>query len=151
MDYELVTLNEKTVVGLCARTSNRSPDMGAVIGGLWQTYYQGGIYPQISGKKNGKALGIYSDYTGPDKSEYKVTVGCEADGFSLPQGTERMAIPAGRYAKFVVRGHVQKAVGEFWERLWTMDLPRSFVCDFEEYQDGNFENAEIHIYISLTE
>ena len=32
-----------------------------------------------------------------------------------------------------------------------MDLPRSFVCDFEEYQDGNFENAEIHIYISLTE
>ena len=88
MDYELVTLNEKTVVGLCARTSNRSPDMGAVIGGLWQTYYQGGIYPQISGKKNGKALGIYSDYTGPDKSEYKVTVGCEADGPDLQDALE---------------------------------------------------------------
>lgn len=51
MDYELVTLNEKTVVGLCARTSNRSPDMGAVIGGLWQTYYQGGIYPRFPARK----------------------------------------------------------------------------------------------------
>ncbi len=34
-------------------------------------------------------------------------------------------------------------------QLWNMDLPRSYVCDFEEYQDGEMENAEIHIYIGL--
>ena len=44
---------------------------------------------------------------------------------------------------------MQKAVAEFWEKLWQMDLPRTFTCDFEEYQNGNMEDAEIHIYISV--
>lgn len=33
MEYEIVTLDEKTAVGITARTNNASPDMGAVIGG----------------------------------------------------------------------------------------------------------------------
>ncbi len=34
MEYEIVTLDEKTAVGIAARTNNASPDMGAVSGGL---------------------------------------------------------------------------------------------------------------------
>lgn len=30
-----------------------------------------------------------------------------------------------------------------------MNLDRNYKCDFEEYQDGNVDNAEIHIYISI--
>jgi hypothetical protein len=31
-----------------------------------------------------------------------------------------------------------------------MDLPRSFRCDYEEYQDDSMDgNAEIHIYVGL--
>ena len=41
------------------------------------------------------------------------------------------------------------AVREFWRELWNMDLNRAFVCDFEEYQNADPENAEIHMYISL--
>ena len=36
MNYEIVNLEEKRVVGLAARTNNQSPEMGAVIGGLWE-------------------------------------------------------------------------------------------------------------------
>lgn len=43
------------------------------------------------------------------------------------------------------------AVQQFWTELWKMNLKRSFVCDFEEYQNADVENAEIHIYISLKE
>ena len=32
MNYEIVTLEEKTVAGISARTNNGSPDMGAVTG-----------------------------------------------------------------------------------------------------------------------
>ena len=32
-----------------------------------------------------------------------------------------------------------------------MDLPRSFQCDFEEYQDDSMDNGEIHIYVGLKE
>jgi len=41
------------------------------------------------------------------------------------------------------------AVSDFWKQLWKMPLQRSFVCDFEEYQNADPEHAEIHIYISL--
>ena len=41
------------------------------------------------------------------------------------------------------------AVAEAWQKIWQLDLPRFFECDFEEYQNGDMENAEIHIYIGL--
>lgn len=150
MSYEKVVLEEKKVVGLEARTNNTSPDMSAVIGGLWQKFYTEGIYENIPKKKDGKALGIYTDYAGDEKSDYSIIVACETDGdVEIPQECVKRIIPAGTYAKFIVVGDMHKAVAEFWEKLWQMELPRAFTCDFEEYQNGDMENAEIHMYISL--
>lgn len=150
MDYEIVTLSEKKAVGLAARTNNSAPDMGAVIGGLWQRFYGEHVYEAINGTVSGKALGIYTDYAGDEKSDYTVLVGYEtATDAEQPAECTACVIPAGRYAKFVVKGDMVKAVADFWMKLWEMNLPRSFVCDFEEYQNGEMENAEIHIYISL--
>jgi predicted transcriptional regulator YdeE len=150
MNYELVELEEKTVVGVTARTKNSDENMPNIIGGLWNSFYQDVIYPQIMNKINQKALGIYSDYESDVNSEYSVTVSCEvSDVKSIPVNTVTKAIPAGKYAKFIVRGHMQKAVADFWSQLWQMDLERSYICDFEEYQDCNMEDAEIHIYISI--
>ncbi len=150
MNYEIVKLEEKTVIGVMARTNNMAPDMGQVIGGLWQQFYAGGIYEQIPNKLNRKALGIYTDYEGDEKADYNVIVACEtADSDILPKGTIKKVLPAGTFAKFIVKGHMQKAVAEFWQELWKMELPRTFQCDFEEYQNGNMECAEIHIYISI--
>ena len=61
-------------------------------------------------------------------------------------------IPAGKYAKFVVHGNMLQAVAEAWQTIWQMELPRSFQCDFEEYQNDDMgDNAEVHIYIGLKE
>lgn len=150
MEYEVVDLKEKIVVGLCARTNNNAPDMGMVIGGLWQRFYQNGIHDAIKNKKNEKALGIYTDYAGNEMDDYTAEVGCEVTAAKdLPGGTVTTVIPAGRYARFVVKGDMQKAVAEFWMQLWKLNLNRSFCCDFEEYQDCEEENATIHIYIGL--
>ena len=35
MDYEVITLKEKTAAGVSVRTSNGDPDMGEKIEGLW--------------------------------------------------------------------------------------------------------------------
>lgn len=150
MNYERVDLKEKKVVGLSARTNNGSPDMAKVIGGLWEDFYGKGIYSAIEDKSNEKALGIYTDYAGNEMDDYSVVVGCESESVKrIPEGAAARTIPAGTYAKFIVKGHMQKAVAEFWQELWNMDLPRSFVCDFEEYQNSDMENGEIHIYIGL--
>lgn len=150
MDYEIVNLKEKMVVGVSDRTKNSDPDMNMKIGSLWNKLYNEGIYGKINNKSNDKAVGIYSDYENDVNGMYSVTVGCEVDSYSeVLEGTVNKVIPEGKYAKFIVRGHMQRAVAEFWQKLWNMNLDRSYKCDFEEYQDCDMDNAEIHIYISL--
>ncbi len=49
MNYEIVQLEEMKAVGIKARTNNTSPDMGAVIGGLWGNFTRRDImrrYPE---------------------------------------------------------------------------------------------------------
>jgi len=40
---------------------------------------------------------------------------------------------------------VHRAVAEAWEKIWSMDLDRSYVADFEEYLNSDFEKAKIDI------
>ena len=58
-------------------------------------------------------------------------------------------IPAGKYAKFVVHGNMVSAVASAWQEIGQMDLPRTYQCDFEEYQDDNMEDLKIHIYVGI--
>lgn len=149
MNYEIVSLEEKIVAGFSARTSNTSPDMGNVIGGLWQKLYSPDGCFNLKNRTNDKALGIYTDYANDEKSDYTVVAACEISSEDVPDNFEIRKIPAGKYAKFIVRGNMLTAVQQFWTELWQMNLERSFVCDFEEYQNADPENAEIHIYIGL--
>lgn len=89
MEYEIVTLKEKIAVGVSARTNNTSPDMGAVIGGLWDSFSTRGscVYPRQSGCKSAV---IYTEYDGDETADYTVMVACEttkepsvADGYSV--------------------------------------------------------------------
>jgi predicted transcriptional regulator YdeE len=145
MNYEIVNLEQKTLVGVSAITSNTDPKMGEVISGLWEKLYQGGVIAAIKNKINDYAIGLYSDYAG---DQYCVTAGNEV---SKPENVELIVkiIPSGKYAKFSVHGHMVKAVAEAWSEIWKMDLNRSFTGDFEEYLNSDWENADIDIYIAL--
>lgn len=150
MDYEIVTLKEKTVVGFSAKANNTSPDMGDIIGNLWKSFYSENGYSRIPDKANDKALGIYTDYEQKEMGNYTIIVACEViNSLHTPKDFMIRTIPAGNYAKFIVRGNMITAVAEFWQKLWRMELKRTFLYDFEEYQNGDCENAEIHIYIGI--
>ncbi|MFR5367528.1 GyrI-like domain-containing protein [Intestinibacter bartlettii] len=149
MEYEIVNLKQKTLVGLSARTSNDSLDMGNVIGGLWENFYTGGIHEQIKNRVNEFAIGLYSDYT-EDKKGYCITVGNEVSNVDENnKDLDVKIIPAGKYAKFSICGNMVTAVAEAWQQIWDMDLDRSFTGDFEEYKNSEVENAEIDIYVAL--
>ena len=145
MNYEIVNLEQKTVVGISAFTGNADPKMSEVISGLWKKLYYGGASTAIKNKINEYAIGLYSDYS---NDQYCVTAGNEV---SKPENDELSVkiIPAGKYAKFSVHGHMEKAVAEAWGEIWKMDLDRSFTGDFEEYLNSDWENADIDIYIAL--
>lgn len=145
MNYDIVFLDQKTIVGVSAITSNSDPKMSAVIGGLWEKLYQGGVNAAIKNKINEYAIGLYSDYS---NNQYCVTAGNEV---SKPENDKLAVkiIPAGKYAKFSVHGHMEKAVAKAWGEIWNMDLDRSFTGDFEEYLNSDWENADIDIYVAL--
>ena len=89
------------------------------------------------------------EYGSDETKDYTTVVACET-AKEPSEGTYTLCkIPAGRYAKFVIYGDMVQAVSQAWKEIWQMDLPRAFVCDFEEYQDDSMENAEIHIYVGL--
>lgn len=145
MNYEIVNLEEKIVVGISAITSNDDPNMGKVIGGLWKKLYEDGINETIKNKVNEYSIGLYSDY---EDNNYTVTVGnevCKAEN----EGITIKKIPSGKYVKFFIEGNMQKAVAEAWNEICQMDLDRSYEADFEEYLNAGFDNAKINIYISL--
>lgn len=151
MEYEIVTLKQKKVAGLKARTANTDPDMGQVIGGLWQKLFDDGVIGRIPGRVNSYTIGLYSDYENKEQGKYDITVGCEVEQDApLPKELAVKVIPAGRYARFDVFGDMSKAVGKAWEEIGGMGLRRTFTGDFEEYVSCD-ENGqcEIRIYIAV--
>ena len=145
MNYEIVNLKEKILVGVSDITGNDDPNMSKVIGGLWQKLYQGGVNETIKIKANKYSIGLYSDY---HDNKYTVTVGNEVSSLEN-EGLSVKKIPSGKYAKISIQGHMQKAVAEAWNEIWKMNLDRSYVADFEEYLNSDCDNAKINIYISL--
>ena len=142
MNYEIVELKEKTIVGFTARTSNEDPQMGAIIGDLWKQLYTPENTEKIQNRVNAYAIGLYSDY---DNEGYQVTAGFEVSDAESGNGFAVKTIPAGRYAKFSVHGDMIEAVANSWKEIWETPLDRTFTGDFEEY----LSQEDIDIYIAI--
>ncbi len=145
MNYEIVNLDKKIVVGVGAYTSNDDPNMGKIIGGLWQQFFQTGICSTIQNRVNHYTIGLYSDYT---ENKYHVLAGVEVSELSNQNLVSRI-IPEGTYAKFTIHGHMETAVQKAWEEIWNMGLNRTFTGDFEEYLNEDYEHADINIYVAI--
>lgn len=146
MEYKIVDLEEKIVVGVSTITGNQDVDMVKKIGDLWVKLYEGGVNSKILNKVNEFAIGLYSDYR--QDGCYTVTAGNEVSKAENKDLTVKI-IPKGNYAKFSVKGHMEKAVASAWADIWQTPLDRSFTGDFEEYLNSDFENCSIDIYIAL--
>lgn len=127
MNYEIVNLEEKTVAGFSARTNNASPDMGKIIGGLWQKLYSPEGCFMLKNRVNDKALGIYTDYADDEKSDYTVITACEVSSEDNSENFELRKIPAGKYAKFIVKGHMDHCRSAVLDRALE-DEPRTLLC-----------------------
>lgn len=51
MNYEIVSLSEKTLVGLGLKSSNSDPQLGEKIGGLWELFCEKNLCEKIKNKK----------------------------------------------------------------------------------------------------
>jgi len=156
MKYEIIKIKEKTLVGLKARIKEEKTAHDT-IWNLWKDLYSEKGVKNVKDRKNGNLMGVYYNYSNENGFEYDCLTGCEVKNKidEIPEDMIKIKIPKGRYAKFVIFGDPVKAVGEFWYKFWEefgkekSDI-RNYTYDFEEYIAGNdYENMEIHIYISI--
>ncbi|MDR1364760.1 MAG: GyrI-like domain-containing protein [Oscillospiraceae bacterium] len=54
---------------------------------------------------------------------------------NVPESWIAKTIPARKYTKFTINGNMSESAYKFWQNLWQIDLPRKFVCDFEECEN----------------
>lgn len=156
MDYTIVELAERRIVGPVARTANSAPDCSEKIGGLWQAFMGSGMAESVPDAVSEPytCFGLYYDYAMSDES-YAVMVGCETSGDALPDGMEELVIPAGSYAKFTVHGDCVNTVAEAWNEIWAMEdltARRAWTVDFEAYPPAEDQNdTDIDLYIALAQ
>ena len=149
LQYEVVTLPAKRVVGLKARTGNTDPACPQTIGGLWEQFMRTEAW-QAALQRGPDAVcyGLYTNY-GLDDESYDAVVACESA--SCPEGFAVVEIPAGEYAKFHFHGNVREIPMQAWSEIWSLPLPRAYGVDFEEYRNAADGCADIDIYVGLAE
>ncbi len=149
MDYEIVQLDEKILFAtLPVRLSNLDSQVSKKIELVWHNFVE--RCNEIEDKITDRPICTYSNYESDEKGKYDISIGYEVERNSqMKDGWVKKIIPAGKYAKFIVKGNMIKEVSNFWQKIWQMDLPRKFDCDFEECINMDMLNAQVHVYISL--
>ena len=150
MNYEIVTLEKKTVVGKSIITTNENGQSMKDIGAMWQHFIGKGIYDSIENKSTGKGIGLYTDYEGDATKPYRFMCCTEVSKSDNPNHETRV-IDGEKYAKFTIKGDIVESVGKAWKEIWAMDLDRKFSYDFELYHNDSedMNNQTIDIYISI--
>lgn len=154
MDYTIVELAERRIVGLTINTSNSDPDCTEKIGGVWRAFMDEGMAESVPEAVTEPYLcfGLYYDYAMADQS-YTMMVGCESAGGRACNPLQELVIPAGTYAKFTVHGDCVDTVVEAWNEIWAMEeltARRAWTVDFEAYPPGSDQaDTDIDLYIAL--
>ena len=149
MKYEIIALNEMQIVGLAVKADN-SEKGALIIGNTWQRFFNEHIMKSINNKATSLGIGLYTNYESDVLGSYTFLCGCEVTKNENPE-LKSIKVPAGKYAKFTIKGHPVNDLMKAWQQIWQMQLSRKFTCDFEVYHYDNedMNNQTIDIYIAL--
>lgn len=150
MNYEIITLDKRIVVGNPIITNNGNGKAMVDIGNSWNKFVNEGVYNGITNKSNTKVMGLYYDYEGDMTGDYHFMACCEVCNYDYGELT-LIEIPKSKYAKFTFKGNMITDVANAWEKIWSMPLDRKYEYDFEVYNKNSkdISNQIIEIFISL--
>lgn len=155
MDYTIVELPEGVIIGPTIRTANDAIDCEQVIGNLWQRFMNDGMEASVPLPilDPYACFALYYEYDASNNA-YTMMIGAESGAPEAPAGMERTTIPAGRYAKFDIRGSDCKdSVIAAWNEIWSDDelaARRAYTIDFEAYLPNDDTTcADIDLYVAL--
>jgi len=141
------------IIGISIRTTNENAQASTDIPALWNTFFAEGIFAKIPNKINSNLHCVYTDYEKDHTAPYTTLLGCEVENLNeIPDGLIGKTFPQANYELFTAKGNLmQGAVYNEWIKIWNTDIPRTFIADFEVYdqRSHNPENAEVEIFIGI--
>ena len=161
MQKELVNKPEIKLVGLSARTNNKSemnPNT-AKIAALAGEFWSQSIGNQILNRVNpGITLAVYTAYASDEHGDYTYFIGEEVSSFEqVPSTLHQLTIPATQYCKFTTpTGQMPGVVIQAWQQIWSLSQDsfggnRAYQADFEVYDERAIDpqKPSLDIYIGI--
>lgn len=137
---------ERTLVGIECRASNDAPES---IGAAWQRFMAEQLADQIPHRADGNLIAVYCDYDGDQTQPYTFFLGCIVDLLAeLPMGLTTRVIPAGRYIKRKAVGPMPAGLFKEWQNIWSSDLDRTYVADFEIHDPTQPDNVDVFVGVA---
>ncbi|WP_066499581.1 AraC family transcriptional regulator [Abyssisolibacter fermentans] len=140
MDYKIVKRQEYTII---AKTRYfTSENSSEEIPKFWSEYFADGSHETVCGM-----LGICEQEKAGCK-EFRYGIGCEcSNNDKIPNGFEKLTIPAHTWAVFKCVGPMPYTIQNTWKRIYSEWLPQSEYelipdYDIELYTDGNNQSKD---------
>lgn len=157
---EIVDQPELHLVGLRTRffgPDSEKNDMARKLPALWAAFLP--RLDEVPGRLPGGCYGVLLQTPArTDELEYWAAAPVAADAAPLPDGLERLRVPAARYARFEHRGHVSgldRTVNYIYSSwLLGSGVRHSCGCDLEVYGPGYLPDSErsvIHYAIPIAD
>ena len=151
---ELTQLESFNVIGIAVKTDNNDPvKLSNDMQNLWNKFTSENIISQIPGKVSSNVYCIYTEYEGDYTKPYLALLGCKVDNLEVvPAGLVGKKFNSGSYNKYTAKGNLlQGIVYEKWKYIWSSDIARTYIADFEVYgeKSQNLENVEVDIFIGV--
>ncbi len=143
MDYKIVKREEYTVIAKTRYFTSENSQQE--IPKFWSEYFVNGLHETVCAM-----LGICEQQKTGTK-EFRYGIGCECgDDDQVPEGFEKLIIPAYTWAVFKCVGPMPRTIQNTWKRIYSEWLPQSEYelipdYDIELYSDGDNQSED---YIS---
>ena len=139
-------------LALPGKTSNTNGQSNIDCGKLWQQFEKENWFARIPGKSSNEIFAVYHEYEGDHNAPFSYFIGCRVhQDTEVPVGMSSLTIPEGAYQMFLAKGKMPDCIANAWRLIWSADIQRAFIKDFEVYDERsqNWEQAEVDIFISV--
>jgi predicted transcriptional regulator YdeE len=138
--------------GISVRTTNQNGQSAKDIGELWGRFMDDDVLLQIEDRITDEIYCVYTDYESDYTGFYTAVLGCKVSSLdNIPGGLISLIVPAADYIKYVATGRLPDCVAETWQQVWSSDLDRKYIADFDVWgvKAQNPDDAEVEIYVGV--
>jgi predicted transcriptional regulator YdeE len=154
---EVVKVQERIVVGLQTRTTNREEFASGgkgKIAQLWQKFFQDNCATTIPNQvDHAPTISVMTDYESDYMGAYTLIIGKEVNSTQqVPSAMASVTIKPGTYLRFSAQGTMPAVVIETWQFIWdyfakSHQYKRLYSTDFEVYPADKPGYVEVYIAV----